>query len=359
MNISPVHLDALETLGYTRAEARFLYLAATHSGYFLARQFLAFQGVHWGKRTTVFWSKLERQKHARIERFPKSGTIYHLSSRQLYRHIGKPALRHRRIHELDFIKRRIAILDFILGHQGYEYLETEAEKVSYFSKTMGIDAGHLPAWFYLTRNGSGSNVRYFSDHFPILLDPPPAVVTFTYFPEGASGFPDFVRHLKAYLPLFRELSEFRMLYVSRTDSHFERATEIFNSLVKIPMESDIAEDLVRYFRIRKSWDQKQYARVSDADLIFRNHARGRFKGEIFEGLYRGWKMGLVNEAAIRTQIGSNARKHAVAFGTLKLCPLPVPGAPLVEAGEAVTKSDCTSGSERAFTRRGSEVVRSP
>jgi len=75
MNIARSHLDALEAAGYTEAEARFLYIVATHSGYFVARQFLAFQRVHWGKRTTVFWNKLERLKHARIERFPKSGTI--------------------------------------------------------------------------------------------------------------------------------------------------------------------------------------------------------------------------------------------------------------------------------------------
>ncbi len=48
MNIAPAHLDALEALGYTEAEARFLYIVATHSGYFVARQFLAFTAAHWG-----------------------------------------------------------------------------------------------------------------------------------------------------------------------------------------------------------------------------------------------------------------------------------------------------------------------
>jgi hypothetical protein len=54
MNIARVHLDALRALGYTEAEARFLYLVATHSGYFVARQFLAFANAHWGERTTTF-----------------------------------------------------------------------------------------------------------------------------------------------------------------------------------------------------------------------------------------------------------------------------------------------------------------
>ncbi len=48
MNIAPMHLEALKALGYTEVEARFLYLVATHSGYFTARQFLAFTGGSLG-----------------------------------------------------------------------------------------------------------------------------------------------------------------------------------------------------------------------------------------------------------------------------------------------------------------------
>ena len=42
MNISPEHLNAIRNLGYTDTEARFLYLVATHSGYFTQRQYLDF-----------------------------------------------------------------------------------------------------------------------------------------------------------------------------------------------------------------------------------------------------------------------------------------------------------------------------
>src|SRR5229473_1191175 len=63
MNIAPAHLEALQALGYTEVESRFLYLVATHSGYFTARQFLSFTGAHWGKRTTTFWNKLQSRGH--------------------------------------------------------------------------------------------------------------------------------------------------------------------------------------------------------------------------------------------------------------------------------------------------------
>ena len=132
MNISPAHLDALQALGYTEAEARFLYIVATHSGYFVARQFLAFTGAHWGKRTTIFWNKLHTKRHARTECFPKSGTVYHLFSRRLYRQIDRENIRNRREHEIEFIQRRIANARFRPLNQRYQYLETEPEKVSFF-----------------------------------------------------------------------------------------------------------------------------------------------------------------------------------------------------------------------------------
>ena len=260
MNIAPAHLEALQALGYTEAEARFLYIVATHSGYFAARQFLAFTGAHWGKRTTTFWSKLHARKHARTECFPKSGTVYHLFSRRLYRQIERENIRNRREHEIEYIQRRIGMLDFVLLNEGYQYLETEPEKVRFFCGTLNIQKHYLPARLYLGSKTSSTSVRHFVDKFPMFFVPPSPVVTFTYIHEGAAAFTDFVRHLESYLPLFRQLSEFRLVYVSRTDSHFGKATEIFSSLVKIPLESDIAGDLLHYFRVRKAWDEKQYGR---------------------------------------------------------------------------------------------------
>jgi hypothetical protein len=34
MKFLPIHTEALRYLGYTEEESRFLYLVATHSGYF-------------------------------------------------------------------------------------------------------------------------------------------------------------------------------------------------------------------------------------------------------------------------------------------------------------------------------------
>jgi hypothetical protein len=323
MSVASIHLEALATFGYTEEEARFLYLVATHSGYFVARQFLAFTGAHWGKRTTLFWMKLHTNEHARTERFPKSGVVYHLFARRLYRQIGRENLRNRREHETQFIQKRIAILDYVLANPHCDYLETEPEKLAYFREKCGVPSHVLPSKTYHGQPTSQPTVRCFVDKFPMFLDSvdsPSPVATFSYVQGTEANLTEFVRHLEAYLPLFRELPEFHFLYLARTASHFSKAKELFDSLVTIPLESNPGEDLLRYFAIRNAWDLRQYTAVTDADLIFRNQAKTRFAAERFEHLYRGWKAGRVMESDIRAELKSVVVRHTVRFRTEILRP---------------------------------------
>ena len=314
MTIAPIHIHALTAFGYTEEEARFLYLVATHSGYFVARQFLAFTGAHWGKRTTLFWMKLHTNEHARTEHFPKSGVVYHLFARRLYRQIGRENIRNRREHEIQFIQRRIAILDYVLANQHRNYLETEPDKLTYFC-AQNIPSHVLPSKTYHGQRTSQPTVRYFVDKFPMFLEGAgsSSVATFSYVQGVEANLAEFVRHVETYLPLFRQLSEFGFLYLGRTDSHFAKAKELFDSLVTIPLESNPADDLLRYFEIRKAWDLRQYGCVSEGDLIFRNQAKARFAAVRFEHLYRGWKAGRVTEAEIRGELGGSAVRHTVHF----------------------------------------------
>ena len=335
MNIQPAYLDALKALGYTEAEARFLYIVATHSGYFVARQFLAFAAARWGKRTTTFWSKLQTKRHARTECFPKSGTVYHLFSRRLYRQIDRENIRNRREHEIEYIQRRLAMLDFVLTHPEWNYLETEPEKVSFFSDRLKIPNHFLPLKVYYGRRGSQPTARYFVDKFPMFLndDASSSVVTFTYLQGAELSLAGFVRHIEDYLPLFRQLCEFRFLYLARLDSHFEKAKEIFNSLVTIPLGSNASGDLIRYFQIRKAWELGRYTSLSEADLIFRNQAKARFAGQRFEHLYRGWKVEKVTDADILKDFGGNRRRSTIHFAAEKLRLIaPAPEQNRVETG---------------------------
>jgi len=322
MNIRPAHLDALEALGYTEAEARFLYIVATHSGYFVARQFLTFTAAHWGYRTNTFWNKLLTHKHARTERFPKSGTVFHLYSRRLYRQINRENIRNRREHEIEYIKRRIDMLDFVLSHPEWKYLETEPEKVSFFCKALNVPSQFLPSKIYCGRKTTQPTVRHFVDKFPMFVADGDSsnAVTFTYVQGQSTTLTDFVRHLETYLPLFRQLAAFRFLYLARFGAHFEKARELFNALVSIPLGSDASTELLRYFEIRKSWELCRYASLTETDLIFRNQAQKRFSGQRFEHLYRTWKAERITDADVREEFAGGSRPVSASFAAEILSP---------------------------------------
>jgi hypothetical protein len=317
MSLTPAHLETLTAFGYTPQEAHFLYLVATHSGYFRARQFLGFTRAHWGKRTTQFWSKLQARKHARTECFPTYGLVYHVFARKLYRHLGRENLRNRREHEIDYVQRRIDMFDFVLAHLDYDYLETETDKRAYFEQICGVSEHLLPSRTYYGQKNAQPTVRYFVDRFPMFVvrSSSSPVAAFSYIQPAEANLTEFTRHLNYYLPLFRALRAVRFLYLARTSSHFEKARDLFDSLVTIPLSSSPASDLLRYFGIRKAWDLRQYASVSEADLIFRNQAKERFSAVRFEHLYRAWKVGKTTDEQVRQEFPSGNAAHEVTFST--------------------------------------------
>src|SRR5260370_24940709 len=124
MDMTQDPLARLLDFGYTEVEARFLYLVATHSGYFTVRQFLDFAKAKSGKRNARFVEKLFGLGHASAQQYTRRSRVYHLWSRQLYSAIGKDFLRNRREHELAHIKTRLLLLYFILPHPNKHYFST-------------------------------------------------------------------------------------------------------------------------------------------------------------------------------------------------------------------------------------------
>ena len=326
MNIAPAHLDALKALGYTETEARFLYIVATHSGYFVARQFLAFTGAHWGKRTTLFWNKLQTKRHARTECFPKSGTIYHLFSRRLYRQIDRENIRNRREHEIEYIQRRIGILDFVLLNQGHQYLETEPEKVSFFCNQLKVPNQFFPSKIYHGQRTSQPTVRYFVDKFPMYVasDASSPVVTFTYLHGAEANSREFVRHLEPLPPSFPAAFRVPLSLSGANRFALRKRQRTFRFSGDHSTRIGRIGGPLRYFRIRKTWDLSRYASLTEADLIFRNQAKTRFAGQRFEHLYRGWKVGRITESDIRHEFGGSERPATVHFATQVLCRFAVP-----------------------------------
>jgi len=89
-------IDRIKGLGYTEAEAHFLYIVAVHSGYFTLRQFCTFTRAARGKRSFLFAQKLLQSGQASRHDYMGVGSVFHLFSRTVYGQMEKDNLRNRR-----------------------------------------------------------------------------------------------------------------------------------------------------------------------------------------------------------------------------------------------------------------------
>ena len=319
MKLPASHIERIQQLGYTESEARFLYIVAVFSGYFTLRQFRLFTGSGCGKRPTRFAQKLIAQGHARICSHAGSAPLFHLFSRTVYGEMDKDNLRNRKRHSIDFMRTRIALLDFILANQEFAYLETEQDKVNFFCNEMGIAQDCLPAKVYEGATPDQQTIRYFVDKFPLFLAPPlpgvPPVVTFSYVDCGFQRPSSFASHLGTYARLFQKLNHFRFLYVAAKGAYFHAAEERFRSLIKRPLEADWSNDILKYFQIRTKWESHEYLIPVTEDLEFLRDARERFQGNELEHLYRSWRLGEFRDCEFRAKISERKPVRAVYFDT--------------------------------------------
>ena len=293
MNIRPEHLDALRDLGYTDTEASFLYLVATHSGYFTQRQFLAFAQVQKGGLASRLIAKALECKHLRAAQGAYHTHVYNLYSRRLYDAIDRENLRNRRRHSKELIQTRLLILDFVLAHPDEHYLETDAEKVAYFRDTLGLALSCLPSRIYKGLRSNSTTKRYFIDRFPVFLPRAnnklslPPVVTFTCCDGAHPSLAQYTTHLRSYEKFLRRLPAFNFIYAAPNPSKFRRASAFFGALFGDEGPVD-AGHLVRYFQLRLLWETNRASMLSRADRDFLRAGDKRYDRERFQSAYRKW-----------------------------------------------------------------------
>jgi hypothetical protein len=295
MSIQESQLVPLRAFGYTEVEARFLYLVATHSGYFTVRQFLEFAKAKSGKRNARLIEKLFALGHVSAQRYRRRSLVYHLHSRPIYDAIGKGELRNRRGHELGYIKARLLALDYILAYPDDDYFETAEAKREYF-----IQRFKLPENLFLSTKENGGGIT-FADRFPLCVSYPSPefmpVVTFAYIDSEQKSLEAFIAHLRTYRPLFQRLPAFQLLYISTAAGQQKEAAELFALFT----ERRGLADLTRYFDLQTRWDNRQYGLLSEAEVIFMSEGRKRFTGDSIDPLYYLWKR---NQLPKDLQIGA-------------------------------------------------------
>src|SRR5262249_4488130 len=169
MRMTTFQLEGLRRLGYTTRESEFLFLVATHSGYFTTRQFRLFAHTESGSVSHALIRRLLAQEHATYHSYRSGGRVYHLFARKVYQAIDRENLRTRKKHELEYVKTRLVALDFVLAHPDRHYLETEQDKREYFVTRRKIGVEMLPVKLYRARRSADLTPRYFVDRFPTFL----------------------------------------------------------------------------------------------------------------------------------------------------------------------------------------------
>lgn len=318
MKYHETSIDNILSLGYTEDEAHFLYLAAAHSGYFSTRQYLQFTEAKSGEKSAAFTQKLLGKGHATARLLLRNGRVYHVFSRLVYRAIDREELRNRREHSVEYIRTKLTILDFVLAHLDYRYLETEFAKVDYFCSTLGMSKMVLPAKHYAGAIRHKTTDHYFVDNFPLFFVPEssaPPVVTFSFVDPGLLSLASFETHLLAYSTLFAALPTVRFVYVATRPTHLEAAETLFLTRMQRAPNSDPGEEALRYFSLRKLWEAKQFGRLTHDDVKFLDGARKHFNDAPTDIRYHQWIVGRVTSDALRQQFRALAPKQEVSFST--------------------------------------------
>jgi hypothetical protein len=310
--------ENLRSLGYTEDEARFLYIVATHSSYFSTRQYLQFTGGKSGQKSMAFTQKLLAKGHATAKLFLRNGRIYHLHSRLIYRAVGRQNLRTRREHSVEYMRTKLAILDFVLAHLDYHYFDTEAEKVNYFCSKLGLNRGILPAKRYSGAIRHKETDRYFVDRFPLFFVPEassPTVIAFSFVDPGLMTLAGFETHLLAYGTLFSALPLLNFVYIATCPTHFESARKLFVSITQKAPNIDPGDQVLRYFTLRKLWEAKLHGKLNDDDLEFLNRSTKQFNDALTDIRYCQWLQGRASSDMIRAEFRDLAPKQEVSFRT--------------------------------------------
>lgn len=311
-------IENLNGLGYTEDEARFLYLVATHSGYFSTRQFLSFTHAKSGEKSMSFTQKVLGKGHATARLLLRNGRVYHLYSRLVYRAIGRENLRNRREHSVEHIRTKLTILDFVLAHLDYRFLETEGDKVSYFCKELGLKTSALPAKSYAGAIREKTTDRYFVDKFPMFFVPESSsspVVTFSFVDPGLLSLASFETHLLAYGDLFSNVPQVNFVYIATRPTHFEAARQLFLAMAPRSMNPDPGVEGLRYFHYRHLWESNQCSKLNRDQIEFLNEATKRFTDARTESLYLPWLEGQITVDVVTEAFRRLAPKREVAFRT--------------------------------------------
>jgi hypothetical protein len=258
---------SLERFGYTPRQARFLTLAALHSGYFMRRQYVAFTGGAHGVAAVGFIRRVLERGHAAVIEAPVVGRLYHLGSKPLYAALGEVDNRNRRLHSASSIRRRLMALDFILAHPHDTFLATERDRLAYFVDEQQLPASALPTTAYVSTDGRATTTRFFVDKLPIATRG--TGIVFAYIDDDEATVGGFATFLERHRALFAALRvNADVVLVTTVPRHVARAETFCEHALRLSAARHApgVEALAAYVRARLRLDQGRLSGCPQQEL---------------------------------------------------------------------------------------------
>lgn len=312
-------ISSIQRLGYTENEARFLSLVATHSGYFVQRQFGEFIGKPRGGTVNQLVRKLIRRSHAEVSRFVSQPFVYHIRSIHIYARLDQMDSRNHRDKAPFTIKRKLMCLDFVLEHPALRFLETESQKVEYFRRERGAVLEDLPVRWYSIQRSKRFAACHFVEKFPVYIshNPKPLavpVVHFVYIDEGAQSLSGFETFLRNYHRLFLALGTFEVIYATNDPRCTDGAERLFQRCypetggTTLGMLTPEAQRLAGFFEVRRKFEARDFGGLSTERIVQYRAEKQIFSGAEYEDLYHRWME--QGDAALRAQTNAGTSFNA-------------------------------------------------
>jgi hypothetical protein len=288
-------VDALQHLGLTNRQTRFLVTVALHGGYCLRRQYMAFAGIPYGAPVREFLEALASRGLARRFEFRRDrGYVYHLHRASLYEAIGQRENRNRRHVSAAAIARKLMVLDHVLTEPRGHWYATEDDKVELFTRGFSVAPDYLPRRTFEAGDGASRTTRYFIHKLPIHVADERSYPSFAFLVTDTTG-EAFLGFLGDHFHLLDRLSEWRLVAI--VPSHIaglracEAAFQRFCQQLRQPNDASHVAQLRTYFLKRQALERDELTpfkgSFTQAAAEWRE-AQRMFASADVESLYSRW-----------------------------------------------------------------------
>ncbi len=309
---------ALEPLGFSERQTRFLVTIALNGGFCLRRHYTAFAGLKYGAGVRDFLDRLVARKLARRLDFrPDRGHVYHVHACAIYSAIGQDDNRNRRRTSPALIARKLMLLDYVLGEPTADWYATEEDKVALFTGRFGVPVHDLPQRVYRAKREprAASTIRRFIHKLPISLAGDPPIVSFVFLVTDTSG-QAFGQFLHDHVRLLNHLPDWQIVAIAPPHipgvTACQAAFRRFVAEVDQPRSREDVERLRTYFAVRERVDRDQLERITVDDINQFRDNRRQFSGPEFEDLFRRWQ--IEGDSALGSRGLTGSWRHFCADG---------------------------------------------